>query len=307
MTNDLIVPVYIDTNSLLDLLAWIEGGFSVVEKVTSRSATTAGSERTVSAEGATEFGIPNVLSLLKINLGGALASKKGEETGKQTESERYHTYGSLLFRLRAHLDDENAIKRLSDDRSWEAILPSDFVEVRGMFRPNPLADALRIINRLIGIMQVFAGTQGSPQGHGKKGQVGETKFDQKQMGQISKFFDGILSDIEKGSIRTFVVDLGQPRECRAVFSLFTEYLRDPTMTEVSYKEFRLFGVVVRKVLAGEKNAIDLLRGTGMGGMGKQVLDPIVTSLSQMEGMNLPSVETAIDGPALEIVPIAIFV
>lgn len=37
MKADLIVPIYVDTNALLDLLASIEGGFSLVEKVTSYS------------------------------------------------------------------------------------------------------------------------------------------------------------------------------------------------------------------------------------------------------------------------------
>jgi hypothetical protein len=40
MSDDLIAPIYVDTNVLLDLLASIEGGFSVVEKVTTRLATT---------------------------------------------------------------------------------------------------------------------------------------------------------------------------------------------------------------------------------------------------------------------------
>jgi hypothetical protein len=302
MSDDLIVPIYVDTNALLDLLASIEGGFSVVEKVTTRSAITSGSDKLVSTEGGTEFGIPNVLSLLKIKLGGSLTWKKGEEIGQQTESERYHTYGSLLYRLRAHLDSEKAIKRFTDDcTSWEEIRPSCFLEVRGVFRPNPLVDALRIIERLIGLVHLFAGVQIFPQAEKKKSQ-----FDQKQIGQIDKFIKGILSDLEKENIRTFVVDLIHPPKHKAVLSLFIDYLRDPTMTEIAHKEYRLLGKVVRKVEQGEE-AIDLLCGTGLGGIGKQTLDQIVAVFVRGEGMNLPKVETEIHGPALEIVPIAIFV
>lgn len=78
MSEDLILPVYIDTNALLDLLASIEGGFSLVEKVTSRSSVSTQGERTVAAGAGTEFGIPNVLSLLKIKLGGSFSSKKDD-------------------------------------------------------------------------------------------------------------------------------------------------------------------------------------------------------------------------------------
>ena len=38
---DLVVPIYLDTNLLLDLLASIEGGFTLVEKLsTERGGTT---------------------------------------------------------------------------------------------------------------------------------------------------------------------------------------------------------------------------------------------------------------------------
>src|SRR5215203_654123 len=96
MNDNLIVPVYIDTNALLDLLASIEGGFSLVEKVTSRTSTSSEKDRSAQAEAGTEFGIPNVLSLLKIKLGGTLSAKRSEEAGEEREIERYHTYGSLL-------------------------------------------------------------------------------------------------------------------------------------------------------------------------------------------------------------------
>jgi hypothetical protein len=69
VNDDLIIPIYIDTNALLDLLASIEGGFSVIEKVTTQSAQTKGIDREVKADTGTEFGIPNVLSILKLNLG----------------------------------------------------------------------------------------------------------------------------------------------------------------------------------------------------------------------------------------------
>jgi hypothetical protein len=285
----------------LVLLASIEGGFSAVEKVTTRSSSTSGSEKSASAQGGTEFGIPNVLSLLKINLDGSLALKKGQESGQQTETERYHTYGSLLFRLRSHLDDEKVIERLTDVNSWDAIHPSEFVEVKGVFHPNPLVDALQIFQRLIGLFNLFADIQLGSKVERKKNQL-----DQKQTGQFEKFIKGILSDLEKGNIRIFVIDLVQLPMYRAVVSLFSEYLRDPTMAEITHKEYRLLGKVVRKV-AKDEEGIDLLRGTGMGGIGKQALDQIVTTFGQADGMNLPKVETAINGPALEIVPIAIFV
>ena len=126
------------------------------------------------------------------------------------------------------------------------------------------------------------------------------------MGHVGKFIKGIIADLEKENIRTFVVDLIDPPMHKAVLSLFIEYLRDPTMTEIAHKEYRVLGKVVRKIAESEENAIDLLRGTSLGGIGKQALEQMA-AMMQIQGMNLPKIETEIKGPALEVVPMAIFV
>ena len=308
MKDNLIVPIYVDTNALLDLLASIEGGFSIVEKVTTRTTTTSGSDKSVAAEAGTEFGIPNVLNLLKIKLGGSLSSKREHETGEEKEAERYHTYGSLLYRLRGFLDDKNLTKRpYEDDGVWETIEPSDFVEVRGVFRPNPLADSLERIDRLIGIFEVVSspGSISPKQSSGGQGRGSQSSG--KQMKQFRQFLKGILSDIERENMRTFVIDASEPSQFPTVVLLFTDYLRDQTMTEISHKEYRLLGKVVRKIEEDAEEAIDLLRGTGLGGIGRETLDKLWNSFNQMEGMNLPEVRSEVSGPALEVVPIAIFI
>lgn len=308
MSDNLIVPIYVDTNALLDLLASIEGGFSLVEKVTSRTATTSEKDKSALAEAGTEFGIPNVLSLLKIKLGGSLSAKSGEETGEERETERYHTYGSLLHRLRSYLKTEKIVKRLdAEEDVWQTVEASNFVEIKGIVRPNPLADSFGRIDRLIGIFQLVSsfsiGSTNPPTS--KKGS--KKTNDKSQMTQIRQFIKGILTDIEKENIRTFVIDMQSPEGGSAVVLLYTNYLRDQTMTEIEHKEYRLLGKVVRKIEEDSDETIDLLRGTGLGGIGKDTLDNLLESFNQLEGMNLPEVKTEVGGPALEIVPIAIFV
>jgi hypothetical protein len=308
MKSNLVVPIYIDTNALLDLLASIEDGFSIVEKVTTRTITTAGSDKLISAEAGTEFGIPNVLNLLKIKLGGSLSSKKQRETGEEKEAERYHTYGSLLYRLRAFLNDEELIKRpYENSKAWETIEPSDFVEVHGVFRPNPLADSLERIDRLIGLFEIMSDFSPLPSGQSSGSQRKGSQGDKKQMRQFRQFLQGILTDIEKKNTRTFVIDATGPNQFSTVVLLFTDYLRDQTMAEIGYKEYRLLGKVVRKIEQDSEETIDLLRGTGLGGVGREALEQLWNAFNQMEQMNLPQVKSEISGPALEVVPIAIFI
>lgn len=315
MSSNLVVPVYIDTNALLDLLASIEGGFSVVEKVTTQSSSATGSQKSISGEGGTEFGIPNVLSLLKIRLGGALSASKKQESTEQTESERYHTYGSLLYKLNSYLEGEGLVRRPHEDVDvWARIEPSDFVEIRGVFRPNPLADSLGVLDRVMGLIELASGLDTSPvdatTAAEKKAAQERKKAAQderKQMQQIRQFVRGLLDDIQKSNTRVFVVGGSVPEEPSTVILLFTDYLRDPTMAEVAHKEYRLLGKVVRKIESSSDEGIDLLRGTGLGGVGEEMLDDILGGFNQMEGMNLPDVSSSVPGPALEVVPIAIYV
>jgi hypothetical protein len=221
------------------------------------------------------------------------------------------------------------IKRLDDNpATWESIQPSDFVEIHGIFCPNPFANSLEIIERLLNISQIVLDM---PPSYKKPSELSKTKLtpeekqhlkeeerkiqeerekahnQTRQMEQLRKFLQSALSDIQAEKIRIFVIDLKEPSEYKVVTLLFMDYLRDRSMTEISYKEFKLLGKVARKVDRQNDKPIDLLVGTGFGGIGRDVLEQLVGGLAQMPNMNLPEVEMEITGPALEIVPIAIFV
>jgi hypothetical protein len=297
-----IIPIYIDTNALLDLLASIEGGFNLVEKVSSRTSESASFERQGSAEIGTEFGIPNILSLLKLSLKGTITSTKGEDVDERRETEKYYTYGSLFHRLRIFLEEENLLKSLSNEAAWENIRPSDFIEIHGLIRPNPLTDSLQRLDKLLSIIQLLG-----PSVFNSSTSKGKAQSEVKQMRQIRDFFAGVLKDIEAENVRKFVVDAKGIQGLRLVILLFLDYLRDKSMSEISFKEFRLIGKVVRKVEPNSNDSIDLLSGTGLGGIGKDTLANLFLVFSQIEGMSLPEIETDISGPALEIVPIAIYV
>jgi hypothetical protein len=158
--DSLVTPVYVDTNALLDLLASLDDGFSFVEKVTSQSGQSRETTQSLRGGAGTEFGIPNVLSLLKINLGGSVDSRRGNNTGEQREAERYHTYGSLLYRLRQALISSGLVKRFDGTQaSWTRIGVMDFVELQGTFRPNPFTESIRAIDRMAALFELYAGIQ----------------------------------------------------------------------------------------------------------------------------------------------------
>lgn len=176
-----------------------------------------------------------------------------------------------------------------------------------MFQPNPLVDSLERIDRLIGLFEIISsfGPLLSRQSSGSHKKSSQN--DKKQIKQFRQFLQGILADIERKNTRTFVVNATGSSQGSTVVLLFTDYLRDQTMAEISYKEYSLLGKVVRNIGQDPGETIDLLRGTGLGGVGKETLEQLWKALNQMEQMNLPEIKSEVSGPALEVVPIAIFI
>ncbi|NLG97280.1 MAG: hypothetical protein GX491_07965 [Chloroflexi bacterium] len=304
MDNSLILPVYIDTNSLLDILASLEGGFSFVEKVTTTVSQVKSSNLTTNLEGGTEFGVPNVLSLLKVKLGASGGYQKDQNTEKQSQMDRYHTYGSLLHRLREILMSEKLVTQIKPDLSnWQDFDNHDFIEFSGTFTPNPFVHSLDTLLKLIKVVSLVSGIPSST----SKGSIQKPSktSSAKEIEQITKFLQGILNDHQGENIRKFVIT-EEGRDFSVVTTLFLEYLRDKTLTEISYKSFTLLGKVVRKVEATSNSEIDLLTGTGLGGIDRTTLLTLFSGLSEIPGTQIPQLKMVIPGPAIEVVPIAIY-
>jgi hypothetical protein len=301
---DLVIPIYLDVNALLDLLASAEDGFAVVEKVTSRSVTTGAKEGSVSAE----FGIANILNLFKIGVEGSLGKKQLAGTGTEHSLERYHTYGSLLHRLRWALIEMNLLEPFArGPHDWRKVKASDFVEVQGIFRPNPLADSFSTIERVMDFAILT--------GPGQPERLTPSKSERKQankrtqeLGNTRKLISGIRSSLEQAGVRIFIVDLADTSGYKAVVPLFNEYLRDRSLTELTRGEFRLLGKVSRNISI-EGEAVDLLRGTTFGGLSDTIVTQMLDAFGEAKagGLNLPEVETKIRAPALQVVPIAVYV
>src|SRR2546421_2090593 len=320
-SDDLIIPIYIDTNALLDLLASLERGFSTVEKITTKNEQNRNSEQTINTNAGTEFGIPNILSLLKVNLSGSLNRKQGKGNSQETSSERYHTYGSLLQRLRIALINLELVKILEDvEDEWNSIQTYDFIELQGKFNLNPFTESFGTLNRMMGIFELFAppskvNTNTNTNSKRNRPQVVTSAPTNSPFGTISAeevklyrgYIEGLIGGLEKNDIRTLVVDLNGSNKHRAILNIFIENLRDKTMTELQYKQFKLLGKVVGKI-SNSNESIDLLQGTALSGFDDNTIDKLIEGFNQPNsGLNLPKIETKIKGPALQVIPIAIYV
>jgi hypothetical protein len=88
---------------------------------------------------------------------------------------------------------------------------------------------------------------------------------------------GILEDFEKTDNRIVVASLREASNFCALAYVFTEYLRDPSVTALGRKECRIFGSVVG-YLSDPGKSINLFQGTGLEGLAGEGVEYLKTAL-----------------------------
>ena len=118
----------------------------------------------------------------------------------------------------------------------------------------------------------------------------------------------LLDALTEGSSLELVGELLDVTGVRAVLSTRLEYFSDRNASEVIDGEFRVLGKPVRVIPSGSEGSINLLRKTKFTLFGPTLLDQLNEALAKatQAGLSLPKIETEIHGPAIQIVPIAIF-
>jgi hypothetical protein len=189
---------------------------------------------------------------------------------------------------------------------------SDFVELRGVFRPDPL---IELITKFQGLMDVLSPAmkadvqdktkrsskrpqRSKPQENAAAGIVG--------LNMIAEFFESTEENMEKGGTRTFLVDLGDGSGCNVVTPLLKHYARDSTMTQLAYRDFRLLGKVLSNVQDG---GIDLWKGTALSALSDEMVDQLLVAFDQVEksGFKFGSVQRYVKAPVLEVLPNAVYI
>ena len=105
----LIVPIYINEKIVLDMLAILEDGFSMVSQVNYSEHTE--NKTSQKAEAGINTSASILSKLLKINIAGEVAHNGDKEKDNSVAKEKVHTNVSLLSKFRSYLVDEGIMKR----------------------------------------------------------------------------------------------------------------------------------------------------------------------------------------------------
>jgi len=96
--------------------------------------------------------------------------------------------------------------------------------------------------------------------------------------------------------------------CKAVITCNIDYLSDPNMSNLADGKFFILAKVTRTI-DNDNESISLIRNTAISKMPKHVLDELKLALNKLsfsEGFVIPEVGWDIDGPVIQVIPVAIY-
>lgn len=291
----LIVPVYLNQRLVFDLLAMLQGGISTVTAVTNTESAQASNLQKTKAT----FGLSNALSsLLKIDLSGEKEHGATSGHGSSVSEERVHTPASLFYKLRNNLLERKFLVQLQSDVSPQA---GDLVEFEASLSRNPIVETIESLSEMLNIVLLF---EDSPAQHQKLGGKAQKQSEKRK---VKEQMDAFAESLKAGNTIDLTanrVDSGH----EAVITLETEFLSDPLMSDLVDGKFHVLGKVIRAIESPDES-ISLIRKTALSKMPPPLVMQAFSHLSDLasqQGFAIPALRWNIGGPAIQVLPIAIY-
>ena len=291
-SEQLIVPVYINEKIVLDMLAIMEDGFSMVSQVSYSEHKEGSSTQRVEAGVSTSATI--LSKLLKINMSGELAHTGTSDQSENVSREKVHTNVSLLSKFRRFLVEENFLK---SDFDVKKIQIGDFIEVEGELQKNPLINYMEIFVDIFRMANIFAE---KPQLGGKTQARNQRQQEDETIRQIKSFAEELK---HTGTIDFILTD----QKGTVVLSAQEQYLSNDKISEILGGRFKVLGKVIA-ICRDETESIDLLRKTTLSVLSEDMITEMFSGFKNDDAnqFNLPELRTKINGPAMIVIPFAIY-
>jgi hypothetical protein len=290
--DKLIIPIYINEKIVLDMLAILDDGFSMVSQVNYTEHAGNKSEQNIG----TSIGTSATLlsKLLKIDLNTGISHEGEKESENRLSKEKVHTNVSLLSKFRSFLVDEHTLKT---DFTIEEISIGDFIEIEGELQKNPLINCLDIFADVFRLADIFT----------EKPQLGEktkARVQKQQENETLKQINALAGDLKHSGTIDFILTDSQ---CTAVLSAQEQYLANDNISEMLGGRFKVLGKVIA-VCRDENDSIDLLRKTTLSILPDNMLDELVAGFKSdsFDQYHFPKLITKIAGPAVMVIPVAIY-
>lgn len=311
---DLVHPVYLDVPMMITFLAALRNGVSFEDESTRRSSS--GVDREKGGEG--KVGLPGIGSLLGLDFSGRTSKKDRQEESEELKAVRQHTSASLFNALRHHLTAGDYIVRINEQKLFNVKL-GQLVEASGAFVGNPLEDLLALVGRFVPYIDIDdsakksvneaskAKKSGNPQVRARAEMIGAEAAQIATQAAEQEFGLKIFNQMREDLVNAHVHDvlLNGPDGLKVVLTLASEFFSEATAEYLREGHFSVLGKVTR--ILGEGEEINLARRTVVGSAGATMTKQIIENFRHLEGIDIDTAEPIITYPALQVLPLAVFV
>ncbi len=330
-------PLYLDVPMMTSFLATITDGVSFEAKVQTKRGTKQQVTAGVEAGTTIKPPIPSLLSLLSLDLRGKLGAERGTEENEEMEIVRRHTEASLFNQLRNLLADNQAIVRLdSNEEDWDNLRIGEIVEITGEIQRNPLATILDLYGRVIepvwqkGIEQQqkrllaietelkTIATQRPQAGQRSKPPSQNTETRQQGLEEERTELEAkaasndetmlvvglIRDDLRASHLQDVILNPQDTSGKPCILTLSSEAGFGRPLEDLLGAELVVLGKITKIVKEGE--TINLLRRSALAFMSNNIMNDLAQELDNAPGLNFKLTKTELEGPSLQILPMAIF-
>lgn len=274
------------------MLAIVEDGFSTVSQVSYTEHKENNNAQKLEAGVSTSATL--LSKLLKIDLKGELSHSGNSGENESVAKEKVHTNVSLLSKFRTFLVDEKILKSGFDVANMKI---GDFIEIEGELQKNPLINYMDIFVDLFRMADIFAE---KPQLGGKTQAKAQKQQENETVKQIKSFADELK---HSGTIDFILSDTAGT----VVLSAQEQYLSNDNISEIIGGHFKVLGKVIA-ICKDKTENIDLLRKTTLSILPIDLLTEMFSGFQNddTKQFNLPELKTQISGPAVIVIPVAIY-
>ena len=234
-------------------------------------------------------------------------TRAGQERSVE-KSSRSHTEASVAILLYDRLrKDSGYIVDLQTLDAAKEVEPGALVEIAGTVEKNAIDAMIDYIDAANIMINMGSNAPETSQAStsGKRGGAGAGQSKSKSKSALGGIRDALDKDRKRTPISNVLLRCTTPRNVTAVVTLRTENLRDLTLSELHKNSVRVLGKVTRVIDQGE--SMSPFENYGMALMEPETLQEIFQKLRDMEKITLDLSEVQVKGPALQVLPLMVFV
>lgn len=285
----LIHPIYLDVPMLVSFAAALQGGVAFGSEITQERVDSDSKETAVSGK----LGLSNIFSqLFDASVEAETAqSQQGSEKEIKIES-KSHTEASIAIVLYNHLKSaESGLICPETTDEFKELQPGDLVELAGTLEKNAVDATIDYIDAvsILGNLEYSKSKQ-------------KQKDLEKQMGH---YRDKLESDRGRTPISNVLMHCSEPIDMEAVLTLRTENLRDLTLSELHKNDMRVVGKVTRVIEDGQ--SMKTFENYGLAMIESGELRKNFKHLTSTKGVSFDLSDVEIVGPAVQLLPLMVFV